>query len=107
MIHTITFASCPDKANLVHPYGNKALPAGYPQTFNPWSEMQELMAKTHDTIIWIVTSDQLPSFMGKTREYGLQKYFVVDHRDLKVRQGERSPSFKVRRTATTRIVCGV
>lgn len=82
MIHTITFASCPEKAVLSLAYANRELPKGYPKDFNPWKELQALMAQTHDTVIWIVTTDQLFGFMEKTRQYKLQQYFVVDHRDL-------------------------
>jgi hypothetical protein len=78
MIHTIVYAYATSATALTSPYHSDP---GYkgPKTFDVLATVRNVLEKTHDTFIWIVTTDQLDGFMQKVQKYKLDKYLVVRH----------------------------
>lgn len=74
-VYTCTYSSLPERLNIG---GWGAKDAVF---LNPWHAIQQLMAGTNDHIVWIVTLDQLAGFQSRLKDYKLDQYLVVAHRD--------------------------
>lgn len=73
MIHLITFVNTPDSLMATGLGGDAR---------NPWVEMQKVLDKTKDTIVFIITRRQMDHYVPLMEKYDLFKYAVVDHRNV-------------------------
>lgn len=83
MIHQIVFAQMGQQvplfangSTITTNWGEK--PKKY---INAWDLLKGLLTHTDDHVVWIITTDQLPSYLAQIKQHDLEKYLVVDQRD--------------------------
>jgi hypothetical protein len=78
MIHQLVFAGLPDS----QPVGTDGWGRSPSKIMHPWKAIKKTLEGTGDHILWIVTKQQLHSFLLKIKEEKLVEYLVVKHDDM-------------------------
>lgn len=56
------------------------VPGNSPNDAKPYDLIRQLMELSQDTVVFVITPDQLNTFLKYMEKYDLEKYLVVDHR---------------------------